>query len=210
MKNAAYTLLNAGRGNPNWLAIECRKAFFALGMFAVEEAERDFYLPEGIAGVPQKEGISVRFEDWMRAHAGEPGVDFLKGAYEYALTELSADADSIIDEWAGGIMGHNYPTPPRILRRLCVDDADNVAINPLDSAKRPRVGLRLFWRCLDSYQLGDILEKCLPHGYVRMAADFQQTLPLPNSSCHSVVYCSCGHRILYNHRFYRLFRAAYD
>lgn len=112
VKNAAYTLLNAGRGNPNWLAIECRKAFFALGMFAVEEAERDFYLPEGIAGVPQKEGISVRFEDWMRAHAGEPGVDFLKGAYEYALTELSADADSIIDEWAGGIMGHNYPTPP--------------------------------------------------------------------------------------------------
>ena len=65
VKNAAYTLLNAGRGNPNWLAIECRKAFFALGMFAVEEAERDFYLPEGIAGVPQKEGISVRFEDWI-------------------------------------------------------------------------------------------------------------------------------------------------
>jgi len=115
VKNAAYTLLKAGRGNPNWLAIECRKAFFALGMFAVEEAERDFHLPEGIAGVPQKEGISVRFEDWMRVHAGEPGVDFLKGAYEYALTELSADADSIIDEWAGGIMGHNYPTPPRIL-----------------------------------------------------------------------------------------------
>lgn len=84
-------------------------------MFAVEESERDFSLPEGIAGVPQKEGISVRFEDWMRKHAGEPGVDFLKGAYEYALTELSADADSLIDEWAGGIMGHNYPTPPRIL-----------------------------------------------------------------------------------------------
>ena len=54
VKNAAYTLLNAGRGNPNWLAIESRKAFFAIGMFAVEEAERDFSLPEGIAGVPQK------------------------------------------------------------------------------------------------------------------------------------------------------------
>lgn len=115
VKNAAYTLLNAGRGNPNWLAIESRKAFFAIGMFAVEESERDFCLPEGISGVPQKAGISVRFEDWMRKHAGEPGVDFLKGAYEYALTELSADADSLIEEWAGGIMGHNYPTPPRIL-----------------------------------------------------------------------------------------------
>lgn len=115
VKNAAYTLLNAGRGNPNWLAIESRKAFFALGQFAVEESERDFSMPEGISGVPQKEGISVRFETWLRDHAGEPGIEFLKKAFEYSLTELSADADTIVEEWAGGIMGHNYPTPPRIL-----------------------------------------------------------------------------------------------
>ena len=115
VKNAAYTLLNAGRGNPNWVATDARSAFFALGQFAMEECRRDFYLPEGIAGVPQKEGISVRFETWMRDNAKTPGVDFLKHAYEYALTELSADADSLVEEWAGGIAGHNYPTPPRIL-----------------------------------------------------------------------------------------------
>lgn len=115
VKKAAYTLLNAGRGNPNWIATESRKAFFALGQFAMMESERDFKYPEGIAGVPQKEGISVRFETWMRENSSMPGVEFLKKAYEYVLTELSADADSIVEEWAGGIAGHDYPSPPRIL-----------------------------------------------------------------------------------------------
>lgn len=115
VKNAAYTLLNAGRGNPNWIAIEARRAFFVLGQFAMEECSRDFEMPEGIAGVPQKEGISVRFETWMRENSATPGVDFLRRSYEYALTELSADADDLIYEWADGITGDHYPTPPRIL-----------------------------------------------------------------------------------------------
>jgi len=115
VKKAAYTLLNAGRGNPNWIATEARKAFFALGQFAMTESELDFSMPEGIAGVPQKSGISVRFETWMRENSSLPGVDFLRRAYEYCLVELSADADSLIEEWAGGIVGHHYPTPPRIL-----------------------------------------------------------------------------------------------
>lgn len=116
VKRSANTLLNAGRGNPNWIADESRDAFFALGMFAMTECRRDFSMPEGIAGVPQKEGISVRFETWLRNNASLPGVSFLSRAYEYCLMELSADADSLVEEWAGGIIGHEYPTPPRILK----------------------------------------------------------------------------------------------
>ncbi len=115
VKNAAYTLLNAGRGNPNWIAIEARRAFFALGQFAMQECSRVFELPEGIAGVPSKDGISVRFETWMRDNGNVPGVDFLKRSYEYALMELSADADDLVYEWTDGIVGDHYPTPPRIL-----------------------------------------------------------------------------------------------
>lgn len=81
----------------------------------MEECSRDFEMPEGIAGVPQKEGISVRFETWMRENSATPGVGFLRRSYEYALTELSADADDLIYEWADGITGDHYPTPPRIL-----------------------------------------------------------------------------------------------
>lgn len=115
VKRDANTLLNAGRGNPNWVATGAREAFFALGQFAMKECELNFNMPEGIAGVPQKEGISVRFETWMRDNKALPGVDFLRKAYEYCLVELSADADSLVEEWAGGVVGHHYPTPPRIL-----------------------------------------------------------------------------------------------
>lgn len=115
VKRDANTLLNAGRGNPNWVATGAREAFFALGQFAMKECELNFNMPEGIAGVPQKEGISVRFETWMRDNKSLPGVDFLRKAYEYCLVELSADADSLVEEWAGGVVGHHYPTPPRIL-----------------------------------------------------------------------------------------------
>ena len=115
VKKAANTLLNAGRGNPNWVAAESRNAFFALGQFAMSECNRDFSLPEGIAGVPQKNGIAMRFEAWIKEHASTSGVDFLRRAYEYCLEELAVDPDSLIEEWAGGIIGHNYPTPPRLL-----------------------------------------------------------------------------------------------
>ena len=39
---ASRTMLNAGRGNPNFLATLPRQAFFALGRFAVEESEMSF------------------------------------------------------------------------------------------------------------------------------------------------------------------------
>ncbi len=115
VKRDANTMLNAGRGNPNWVATEARDAFFALGIFAMTECRLNFNMPEGIAGVPQKEGISVRFETWLRENASLAGVPFLRKAYEYCLMEMSADAESLVVEWAGGIVGHHYPTPPRIL-----------------------------------------------------------------------------------------------
>lgn len=115
VKRNANTMLNAGRGNPNWIASVPRDAFFALGQFAMTECRRDFEMPEGITGVPQQEGISVPFETWARENENMPGVDFLRKAYEYCLLELSADADALVYEWTDGVVGDHYPTPPRIL-----------------------------------------------------------------------------------------------
>ena len=39
-EQSATTYLNAGRGNPNWVATEPRDAFFLLGQFALSEARR--------------------------------------------------------------------------------------------------------------------------------------------------------------------------
>ena len=50
IKKMAHTMLNAGRGNPNWIATEPREAFFLLGKFGLCECRRVQSLEEGIAG----------------------------------------------------------------------------------------------------------------------------------------------------------------
>ena len=68
LKKTARTMLNAGRGNPNWIATAPREAFFLLGSFGLEECRRIMDLPEGIAGIPEKKGIASRFEAFLKEH----------------------------------------------------------------------------------------------------------------------------------------------
>ena len=42
--------LNAGRGNPNWIATTPREGFFLLGQFAITESKRVMEHPPGSAG----------------------------------------------------------------------------------------------------------------------------------------------------------------
>ena len=56
-------MLNAGRGNPNFLATQPRRAFLRLGEFAIQEAERAYsYLNSGFGGLPERDGMVERFE----------------------------------------------------------------------------------------------------------------------------------------------------
>lgn len=58
-KKSTKILLDAGRGNPNWIAATPREAFFTFGQFAVKESRRVWN--EGdLAGVPGKEGIAKK------------------------------------------------------------------------------------------------------------------------------------------------------
>ncbi|MGA8899255.1 MAG: aspartate 4-decarboxylase, partial [Bradyrhizobium sp.] len=61
--------LNAGRGNPNWIATTPREGFFLLGQFAVTESKRVMEHPAGVGGMPQAAGIAARFEAWLSKHA---------------------------------------------------------------------------------------------------------------------------------------------
>ena len=115
VKKMAHTMLNAGRGNPNWIATEQREAFFLLGKFGISECTRVMSLPEGIAGIPQKSGIAARFEAFLKENAKEPGAKLLKGSYNYMLMEHAADPDTLIHEWAESVIGDQYPVPDRIL-----------------------------------------------------------------------------------------------
>ena len=38
-RNSTIQMLNAGRGNPNWVCTTPREAFFTLGRFGIEESK---------------------------------------------------------------------------------------------------------------------------------------------------------------------------
>src|SRR5690349_5721654 len=77
--------LNAGRGNPNWIATTPREGFFLLGQFAITESTRVMHDPVGIGGMPQADGIAKRLEEWLGSHADAPGAAFLKAMVAFAV-----------------------------------------------------------------------------------------------------------------------------
>ena len=116
-RGSAHSLLDAGRGNPNWIAATPREAFFTFGQFAVSESRRVW--DEGdLAGMPRKEGIAVRFRDYVKNHPDAPGIELLWKMINYGVTVKCFNADDWIYELVDGIIGDNYPFPDRILRHV--------------------------------------------------------------------------------------------
>ena len=116
LKKTARTMLNAGRGNPNWIATTPREAFFLLGKFGLEECRHVMFLPEGIAGIPQKQRIAARFEQFLKSNTYQPGAKLLEQTYHYMLMQHAVDPDSLVHEWAESVIGNQYPVPDRILQ----------------------------------------------------------------------------------------------
>src|SRR5215470_2668312 len=77
--------LNAGRGNPNWIATAPREGYFLLGQFAVTESKRVLHHPAGLGGMPKAEGIAGRLEGWLAQHCDMPGVAFLSAMVPFAV-----------------------------------------------------------------------------------------------------------------------------
>ncbi len=118
MKSAqeeSLTYLNAGRGNPNWVATEPREAFFLLGQFAVTESKRVLDLPPGVGGMPKAPGIAGRLETYLKAHADMPGADFLQAMVPWTVSRFGFDPDKFVHELVDSIIGDHYPVPDRML-----------------------------------------------------------------------------------------------
>src|SRR5215510_9166122 len=107
--------LNAGRGNPNWVATKPREAFFLLGQFAMTESTRTMDHPAGVGGMPQANGIAARFEGWLAKHADMPGAAFLSSMLAFTLNKFKFEADAFVHELVDSIIGDNYPVPDRML-----------------------------------------------------------------------------------------------
>jgi len=114
-KRTQSAFLNAGRGNPNWVATTPREGFFLLGQFAISESKRVMNHPAGIGGMAQAKGIAGRFEEWLAKHADMPGAGFLSDMLPYAVKKFGFDPDAFIHELVDSIIGDNYPVPDRML-----------------------------------------------------------------------------------------------
>ncbi|MFJ2987312.1 bifunctional aspartate transaminase/aspartate 4-decarboxylase [Collimonas sp. NPDC087041] len=110
------SMLNAGRGNPNFLATTPRHGFFQFGLFAMTEAERSYIYMEDVGGFPQRDGIEARFEIFAKSHPGVPGIRFIEAAVSYVRDQLGLSAGDFIYEMCEAILGCNYPVPDRMLR----------------------------------------------------------------------------------------------
>src|SRR5436190_15960109 len=95
--------LNAGRGNPNWIATEPRSAFFLLGEFAITESRRTMDLPAGVGGMPKAAGMASRLDAWLAAHTDRAGAAFLQNVIPWAVKTFGFNPDAFVHELADAI-----------------------------------------------------------------------------------------------------------
>ncbi|MEW9837866.1 bifunctional aspartate transaminase/aspartate 4-decarboxylase [Mesorhizobium marinum] len=114
-RTAQSAFLNAGRGNPNWIATEPRESFFLLGQFAISESKRVMDIPPGVGGMPQAKGIASRLDTWLARHDEMPGASLIASMVAFAVEKFNFDRDAFVHELVDSIIGDNYPVPDRML-----------------------------------------------------------------------------------------------
>jgi len=107
--------LNAGRGNPNWIATTPREGFFLLGQFAITESQRVMEHPAGVGGMPAAQGIANRLAGYLSKHKEMPGAEFLAKMVPFAVKLFGFEPDAFVHELVDSIIGDNYPVPDRML-----------------------------------------------------------------------------------------------
>src|SRR5438128_444583 len=96
-KKSDTAFLNAGRGNPNWVATTPRESFFLLGQFAVGECKRVMDLPD-LGGMPARRGVAGRLTQFLDAHRDAPGAELLRAMIPFAVKKFDFDADAFVHE----------------------------------------------------------------------------------------------------------------
>ncbi|QCE42936.1 bifunctional aspartate transaminase/aspartate 4-decarboxylase [Psychroserpens sp. NJDZ02] len=114
--NHQHSMINAGRGNPNWIATKPRDAFFQLGLFGLEESKRQFQELDGFGGITDKDGITKRFQAYLALNKNVIGLRYLNDLFQFAVANYGIDSDDLMFEWVNGIIGNNYPEPGRMLK----------------------------------------------------------------------------------------------
>lgn len=112
-------ILNAGRGNPNFLATIPRKIFNLIGIFALEEAEYSYsFLQGSLGGNIREEGLYTRFLTFLKtqnkSHESRGALVYLS----YVEDQLGLNPKEVLIEFINAYLGCNYPVPPRALKNV--------------------------------------------------------------------------------------------
>jgi aspartate 4-decarboxylase len=113
----AHVFLDAGRGNPNWIATTPREAYFLFGRFGVEESKRVWDEPD-LGGMPKRDGAGGRFDVFVTHNADQPGAALLRPMIDYGVQKLGFDKDAWVHELTDAIIGDMYPVPMRMGRHM--------------------------------------------------------------------------------------------
>ncbi|WP_297406176.1 bifunctional aspartate transaminase/aspartate 4-decarboxylase [uncultured Cetobacterium sp.] len=112
-------ILNAGRGNPNFLATLPRKMFNLLGKFAIEESEFAYsYFHNDLGGFPRTNGLYTRFLMFLRSQDEKAGSSEMLVYLSYAQDQLGLNVDELLEEFVNAYLANNYPCPPRSLKNI--------------------------------------------------------------------------------------------
>lgn len=141
-KSGTHSLLDAGRGNPNWIAASPREAFFTFGQFAVEESRR-VWSDYDLAGMPKKEGIAEHFIEFTKKHGDASGIELLSKMINYGIEVKGFNSDEWIYELVDGIIGDNYPKPDRMLH-LVESVVNDYLIQELGYNESPQAKFKTF------------------------------------------------------------------
>ena len=130
-------MLNAGRGNPNWICTTPREAFAVLLRFGIEESKRGISLPDA-GRMPVKKDIAKRLGAFLDANKSVPGAKLLRDALDYGVKTLKFDPDVFAYELTEGIIGCMYPVPDRMAR--CNERIVHEFLNQEMCAGKPPAG----------------------------------------------------------------------
>jgi aspartate 4-decarboxylase len=165
-ERSAVTMLNAGRGNPNWIATEPREAFGLLLTFGLAESRLAWDEWDGVGGMPAKAGIASRFRAFLKAHRAEPGAELLAKSLKYATSTLGLAADEWVHEMADSVIGDNYPVPDRMLR--CAEQTVHAyLVKEMCGGKAPKQPYDLFATEGGTAAMCYIFDSCLVNGLLK-------------------------------------------
>lgn len=110
-------VLDAGKGQPNWLAATPRHAFHLLGQFALGLAE-EASIRADAGWFPDLDGVAARLHAWVAERRDEPGAALLVAVVNHGVEALGFEEDPWVAELVVGVLGDRYPWPHRMLTHV--------------------------------------------------------------------------------------------